>query len=306
MNGIIYCRVSSKEQIEGTSLESQESACRDYARSHQIEILKVFVERGESAKFADRTQLIELINFCRNNRGKVGVLLVWKVDRFARNVTDHFGVKAGLAKYGVKVLSVTEPIGANPEGNLMETILAGFAQFDNDVRATRTTQGMRRRLQEGIYPRRAPLGYKHSSKNHTKKTEPDEPDEPTFSILQRVWKMFATGAYTKAEICGMAQRLGLRTRNGISLPRQSVDHIFANKFYAGIIVDSWSGEEYQGKHVPMISAAPGRGGRTPVNLRRRSIALLFSFTVPHARQFFTSPRTRSLLNAFQVFFRTFA
>ena len=44
MNGIIYCRVSSKEQLEGTSLESQELACRAYARTHQITILERFIE----------------------------------------------------------------------------------------------------------------------------------------------------------------------------------------------------------------------------------------------------------------------
>jgi site-specific DNA recombinase len=137
MNGIIYCRVSSKEQIEGTSLESQEVACREYAKSKNIKVLKVFVERGESAKFADRTQLIELIDFCRQNKGTIEVLLVWKVDRFARNVGDHFNIKASLMKYGARVVSVTEPIDPNPEGKLMETILAGFAQFDNDIRDIR-------------------------------------------------------------------------------------------------------------------------------------------------------------------------
>ena len=75
ISGVIYCRVSSKEQIEGTSLESQEIACKEYARSRNIKILKVFVERGESAKVADRTQLIELIDFCRSSKGKVQVLL---------------------------------------------------------------------------------------------------------------------------------------------------------------------------------------------------------------------------------------
>ena len=98
--------------------------------------MKVFVEQGESAKFADRTKLVELIDFCRQNKGAVQVLVVWKVDRFARNVADHYSVKSTLAKYGVRIVSVTEPIDANPEGKLMETILAGFAQFDNDIRAT--------------------------------------------------------------------------------------------------------------------------------------------------------------------------
>src|ERR1700733_1299900 len=116
MKGIIYCRVSSKEQIEGTSLESQQAACLEYAKSKNIEILKVFVEQGESAKFADRTQLLELIDFCRKNKNSIGALIVWKIDRFARNVADHFNMKATLGKYGVRIVSVTEPIDTNPEG----------------------------------------------------------------------------------------------------------------------------------------------------------------------------------------------
>src|SRR2546428_7784787 len=108
MNGVSYCRVSSKEQSEGTSLESQEVACREYARSHNIKVLKIFIERGESAKFADRTQLIELIDFCRQNKGAVQVLLVWKVDRFSRNVVDHFNIKASVMNYGVRVVFVTD------------------------------------------------------------------------------------------------------------------------------------------------------------------------------------------------------
>src|SRR5437762_2554234 len=160
MNGVIYCRVSSKEQIEGTSLESQELACQEYARQNHIKILRTFVERGESAKFADRAQLLELIDFCKEKKGQVQTLLVWKVDRFARNVGDHFNIKASLLKYGVQVVSVTEPIDSKPEGKLMETILAGFAQFDNDIRAMRTVKGMRRKIQEGIFPWRPPLRYK--------------------------------------------------------------------------------------------------------------------------------------------------
>ena len=141
MNAVIYCRVSSKEQIEGTSLESQEAACRDYAQSKGMPVLKVFVEQGESAKFADRTQLLELVDFCRQNKGTVEILLVWKIDRFARNIADHYSIKTTLLKYGVRIVSVTEPIDSDPTGKLMEGVLASVAQFDNDVRAMRTVQG---------------------------------------------------------------------------------------------------------------------------------------------------------------------
>src|SRR2546428_2707680 len=240
MNGIIYCRVSSKEQIEGTSLESQELACREYARSKNIRILSLFVERGESAKFADRTQLIELIDFCRQNKSAVQVLLVWKVDRFARNVADHFSVKASLLKYGVRIVSVTEPIDSNPEGKLMETILAGFAQFDNDIRAMRTVQGMRRKLQEGIFPWKPPLGYKTVTKKGDKKTDPDQADQPLFGLLQKAWQEFSTGSYTKAEMLRLMTSWGVMTAKGRPVSSQTLDYFFRNSYYAGILVDPWS------------------------------------------------------------------
>ena len=253
MNGIIYCRVSSKEQIEGTSLESQELACSECARSKQIKVLRVFVERGESAKFADRPELLELLEFCRKQKGAVQVLFIWKIDRLARNVSDFFNLKALLLKYGVRVASVTEPIDSNPEGKLLETILAGFAQFDNDIRAMRTVQGMKRKLLEGIFPWKPPLGYKSATARTEKKNEADKSQQPTFNLLQKAWQEFATGAYNKAEIRRLMASWGILTRNGRPLPVQSIDNLFRNKYYAGILVDPWSGEECEGKHVPMVS-----------------------------------------------------
>lgn len=271
MNGIIYCRVSSKEQVKGTSLESQEASCREYASRQGINVLRVFVEEGESAKFADRTQLLELLEFCRDGQKSVQVLLVWKLDRLARNVGDHFNIKASLLKHNVRVVSVTEPIDSNPEGKLLETILAGFAQFDNELRATRSIQGMRRKIQEGIFPWGPPLGYKSVNPPRTKKTHPDEPDQPTFRLLQRVWNEFATGAHTKAEMLRLMQRWNVRTRTGRPICKQSLDFIFVDPYYAGIIRDPWSGQEYAGKHLPMVSRDVFARVQEVIHRRNRSI-----------------------------------
>jgi site-specific DNA recombinase len=251
-HGIAYCRVSSKEQIEGTSLESQELACREFARSKGIAIQHIFVGRGESAKFADRPELLEILDYCRTHKGEVDVLLVWKLDRLARNVTDHFNIKATLLKYGVQVISVTEPIDSNPEGKLLETILAGFAQFDNDVRAMRTVQGMRKKLQDGFFPWNPPLGYRTVTRGE-KKTLPDEPVQPLFGLLQKAWKTFATAAYTKAEMLRLVTSWGITTKRGEPLSAQSMDNLFSNPYYAGILVDPWSKDEYEGKHPPMVT-----------------------------------------------------
>lgn len=269
-HGIAYCRVSSKEQIDGTSLESQELACREFARSKGITIQHVFVGRGESAKFADRPELLEILDYCRKHKGEVDVLLVWKLDRLARNVTDHFNIKATLLKHGVQVISVTEPIDSNPEGKLMETILAGFAQFDNDVRAMRTVQGMRKKLQDGFFPWNPPLGYRTVTRGE-KKTLPDEPNQPLFGLLQRAWKTFATGAYTKAEMLRLIANWGIVTRNNEPLMAQSLDNLFRNPYYAGILVDPWSGEEYEGKHLPMVTREEFARVQQTISTRSRSI-----------------------------------
>lgn len=275
MNAVIYCRVSSKEQVGGTSLESQELACREYAARNHLDVAKVFVERGESAKFADRTQLLELLAFCRDRTKTVDCLLVWKVDRLARNVGDHFSIKASLLRQNIRVVSVTEPIDAKPEGKLLETILAGFAQFDNDIRAARTVQGLRRKIQEGLYPWMAPLGYRTATLGQ-KKTEPDRPEQPAFRILQKAWHDFSTGRYMKVEILRRVTKQGLRTRTGNPLSRQSLDNIFADPFYAGIIRDPWSGEEFSGRHIPMISRATFAKvqtilGKSPVAVPHRGV-----------------------------------
>lgn len=253
MKGVIYCRVSSKEQVKGTSLESQELACREYAERNHITVSKVFIEKGESAKCADRTQLLELLDFCRRRENAIHVLLVWKVDRLARNVGDHFNIKASLMKFNIRVVSVTEPIDENPEGKLLETILAGFAQFDNDIRATRTLNGMQLKIQEGLCPWKAPLGYKSAIQPGDKKTQPDIPDQPLFRLLQRAWQEFATGTYTKAEILRAMKSWGIRTRRGLPLSKQSLDEMFNDRFYAGVIRDPWSGAEYPGRHIPLVS-----------------------------------------------------
>lgn len=253
MNGVIYCRVSSKEQVKGTSLESQELACREYAGKNNVTILRVFVEEGESAKFADRPQLLELLAFCRERKHDIQALLVWKVDRLARNVGDHYNIKASLSKQDIRVISVTEPIDANPEGKLLETILAGFAQFDNDLRAARTLQGMRRKMQEGLFPWKPPFGYKTVTQPGEKKTKPDVPDQPLFRLLQRAWEHFATGAYTNVEILRLMKSWGIRTAKGAPLSKQSLNNMLRDPFYAGIIRNPWGDEEFQGRHIPMVS-----------------------------------------------------
>src|SRR5690606_9280205 len=119
-NGIVYVRVSSHEQIDGTSLESQERLCHEYAKREGITVLQTFIEKGESAKTADRTEFMKAISFCSEKKNKIDHFIVYKIDRFSRNQTDYAIVKQKLKKYGTEIRSVSEKIDDTPSGKLME------------------------------------------------------------------------------------------------------------------------------------------------------------------------------------------
>ena len=271
MQAVLYLRVSTKEQMEGTSIDFQRDACLRYAEQKGLKVLKTFVEEGESAKVADRTQLRKLLEFCRVNRGKVDTLVVWKVDRFSRDTGAYYGLKVVLAQFGVSIRSVTEPIDNSHMGRMMETMLAGWAEFDNAVRAERSTEGMKKKLQEGIWPWQPPFGYRSlRAKAHgEKKTQPDPPDPKTHELIQRIRKEFLKGTHNVASITRYAIQIGLRMSSGEKPYPQFMEKMLRNPFYAGILVNPWTKEEHVGKHKPLIT--PEEHQKTLLILEGRSM-----------------------------------
>ena len=255
MRGIVYCRVSSQEQVQGTSLESQKAACLEYATKRGIRVSKVFIEKGESATAADRTELVKALDYCKENKPQIEAFIVWKLDRFARNLTDHYGLQAQLLKFGTTLHSVTEEIiGEGPIGKMMEAVLAGYAQFENDIRKQRCEGGMRARIRDGIFPWKPPLGYVHS-KNRTdrRKLMPDQPDPDRFALIQRGLRLYAEGNHTITALAVESNKWGLTTRSNGPMSKQQWDKILVDHFYAGSIRDPWSGEVHRGQHKPMIT-----------------------------------------------------
>lgn len=141
MKAVIYCRVSTKEQAQNLSLPTQLRACREYCSRNGLTVVEVFEDAGESAKTTDRPEFKRLLEYCRENKGQVGVLVVYNVTRFARNDHDHAIIRTLLHRLGVSLRSVNEPIGDDSVGKLTENMLAAIAQFDNDVKSERTTAG---------------------------------------------------------------------------------------------------------------------------------------------------------------------
>ena len=258
---IIYVRVSSDEQVKGTSLDDQEKRCRLYCTDQGLEVLEVFREEGASAKSADRKILLEAIEFCRKNKGSISAFVVWKVDRFARNTEDHFAVRKILLDYGTTLMSVTEPIGNNPVEKLLETVLAATSEFDNSIRRQRCTNGMLARVLQGIWPWKPPVGYicAKNKKQGKKKTEPDKIHEKVFPLIQRMLKGYAKQIYTPADIAQELEKADFKKLTGMKPRYQLVDMLLHEhlRFYAGWLRNPWPSEDgrdkyIRGQHTPMI------------------------------------------------------
>jgi DNA invertase Pin-like site-specific DNA recombinase len=110
VGAVIYVRVSTKEQTENLSLPTQLKACEEYCERQGFHVLTRFREEGGSAKTADRTELQKLLQFCRNNKGKVQFVVVFNLTRFAREKYDHFALRAHLKSLGISLRSATVPI----------------------------------------------------------------------------------------------------------------------------------------------------------------------------------------------------
>jgi hypothetical protein len=193
-----------------------------------------------------------MLEYCAKNKGKIHQCIVWKVDRLARRSEYHHIIKAQLAKLGVKLVSVTEPIGDDPTGNLMESMLAAFAQFDNDIRTLRTTSGMKARTAQGGWPHDAPYGY---AKSRTASgITYCVPDAGTAPIMVELLNKFATGHYTVKQLAGLAYELGVRNKKGGKRGWQAIKNLVVNPLYAGIIQTKFTnGERIKGLHEALIS-----------------------------------------------------
>ncbi len=160
---MIYCRVSTKEQVEeGNSLVTQERLCREYILKNNYLLDKVFIEQGESAKTANRTELKNLLTYCSNKKNGIKAVIIYKLDRISRNTDDYSQIRLLLKRGGVEIKSITEYFENNPVGRFMENTMANIAQFDNDVRTERSVNGMKEAVREGRYVWKAPIGYQNT------------------------------------------------------------------------------------------------------------------------------------------------
>ena len=245
---VIYLRVSSEEQVENFSLGTQEEICRREAQNRGYEITQIFREEGKSAKtITGRPELLNLLQYCRKNKHEVEAVIVYRLDRISRQTADYLAIRKKLFDYGISLTSATEPTGNSPTEKLVETVLAGFAQLDNDVRSERTKNGMRARFLSGLLTFKAPIGYINEGGYGLK-------DPESFDKVKKAWDLMATGTKSLKDVSTYLNTQNLTYRNRPCFLRPTtLQRMFRNKFYMGILISEKYPEEIRGQHVPMVT-----------------------------------------------------
>ena len=248
---VVYLRVSTEEQVENYSLDTQSEICRREAERRGLEIVRVFREEGRSAKtIKDRPALIELLEYCRKHKRDVGAVIVYRLDRISRQTADYLAIRKKLTECEITLISATEPTGNTPTEKFVETLLAGYAQMDNDVRSERTRNGLRARFLAGLHNATAPMGYKCQNGYVIK-------DPENFEIIKSAWELMGTGTKSLKETADYLNKAGVRNRRKDygerELRMQTVSKIFRNKFYTGKVISKKHGLEARGQHPPMIT-----------------------------------------------------
>jgi site-specific DNA recombinase len=250
-DAVIYCRVSTKEQEKNLSLPVQEQTCREYCDTNGWNVLRVFKD-AESAKTTNRTQFLEMLKYCTENFRSIAAVVFHDASRFSRETEDYYQVKGYLKSKGIDTRSATQGFDSSPSGEFMETLLAGWATYDNRLRADKTIRGMKAAQEQGRWVHRAPIGYRNVPNARRDQANLVQ-DTERAPLIRRAFELYATDAQPKVKILEHVTNLGLKDISGKALSAQEFDKLLRNPIYAGWIVSEAWGIKARGMWEPIIS-----------------------------------------------------
>ena len=233
----IYIRVSTDAQAEeGYSIDAQKEQLAAYCVSKGIKDYEFYIDGGWSGSNLERPEMQRLIKDAKDE--KLSHCIVYKLDRLSRSQKDTlYIIEDVLNPHGVDFVSLTESLDTStPMGRLMIGILSAFAQLERENIRLRTRMGMKERVKDGYWMGggRIPFGYDYDSEQGI--LVPNKDAEK----VRQIYDLYIQGHAAQS----IANMLGLKYE------RLAIQ-ILKRKSNYGII--EYNGEEYQGRHEPIIS-----------------------------------------------------
>ena len=248
-----YARVSTSEQAaNGISIDAQRDMLKAYARNKNVEI-RIFEDAGFSAKDTNRPAFQRMMQELR--RGIYGEIVIWKLDRFSRNLRDTLSIiEDVLLPSGISLVSLTEHIDTGtPAGRLAVNMLSSMGQMEREQDSDRVVMALKFMAKDCKYTGgHVPVGYCVDDSHHY------HLDPVTAPIIRHIFEMYmARQGYAEILAYLNSPEIFPLIRKGKPYTKQDLYFIFKNEFYAGIFIRRFGSDKRHRITYPETIRIPG-------------------------------------------------
>lgn len=225
---VLYARFSSDNQRD-ESIDAQIRAMTKFCRENEVIVMEHYCDRARSATTDDRPEFLRMINDSKQRQ--FNIVLVHKLDRFARNRYDSSRYRNQLKKNGVLLVSVLENFDDSPESIIMESLLEGMAEYYSKNLSREVTKGHHENaLQCKHNGGRPPFGFRVNPE-----TQLYEIDEDEANAVRFIFQSFDEGK-SYDYIINELNRLGYKTRDGNPFGKNLIHEMLKNEKYRGVYI----------------------------------------------------------------------
>ena len=238
---VIYARYSSDAQSE-QSIEGQVRVCKQYAEKNDLLIVDQYIDRALTGTNDNRAAFQQMLKDSKNRQWSV--VIVYKLDRFARNKYESVVNRKKLSDNGVELVSAMENIPDTPEGKLFLAVIEGFNEYFSEDLKQKVNRGLRESWLKGnATGGRPPYGYIIKDKKYVI-------DEAEAEVVREIFRKYAHG-YKAVAIAEDLKAHNIRRKCGKYINHKYVYIILHDKRYIGIV--EHQGTEYDNIFPPIIT-----------------------------------------------------
>ena len=238
MKAVIYARYSSSAQRE-ESIEGQVKECTAYAERNGYTVIQTYADRAISGTTDKRPEFQKMIK--DSKRKQFNVVIVWKLDRFARDRYLSAKYKNQLKQNGVRVISANETISQGADGILLESMLEGMAEWYSENLKENVVRGLHTNAEKCVWNGGVlPIGYTLDADKHF------QLNPETAPFVLEAFKMYDAGQTVTAIIDYLTTK-GITTTKGTPINYGTIQRMLQNRRYIG---------EYSFKDITIPNGIP--------------------------------------------------
>ena len=227
MNVVIYARFSSHGQRE-QSIEGQLQTCHDFAKANGYIVIDEYIDRAKTGTTDNRTSFQKMI--ADSDKQTFDGILVYQLERFARNRYDSAIHKAKLKKNGVRVISAMENISEDASGILVEGVLESMAEYYSAELSQKIRRGQEINAQKCLSNgSNAGLGFTVDEERRF------QIDPAGAAVVREIFERYAAGE-TVTEIINDLNERKIKTAQGKEFNKNSLSRMLRNRRYIGTYI----------------------------------------------------------------------